>query len=512
MTDRIYLLVQGMHLRADSIAYDVAFQRRLFESWGLSVEVFAETFDASHYPETNARPFTELVDALRRAPGLVIYHWVDGWREGDDLLLTARPPVVLRWHNNTPPWFFGKYSPVPTHKTVRGYRELLRVADGLPTARVWTNSEFSRRQLGVLGVGEERVGIVHPISAYLENGAPAARRRIPKDPASPLRLLFVGRIVPHKGHAHLIAAAGAVAEMSGRKVEVSFPGRPDGDMPRYITELRSLAAHVGVDVEIPGEVSHEVLEQAYAKADVFVALSEHEGFGLPVLEAMTRGLPVVGYRCAAVATILESHPLAVDELDPAEIARRVIAATDEPAGSALVEWQARAVLPRFTRHVIEDQIRSCITEAGLAVPGHPPSSPADEPSEPPPAEVSHALDEACRLPDPGPQVPRHLPRDQNPHFVTRYDLESYHALLRSGPTGDLRARALAIEFGSHRKKTGSIMGLLKTGMLRLQDGLIRTIELSHNDLQEQMRAMDERVDMLTAEIERLRGRTERDGS
>lgn len=503
MPGPVYLLVQGMHLRADSIAYDTAFQYRQLRDWGLRPEVFAEKFEPANYPGIDAKPFRELEAALARDPGPVIYHWVDGWDEGDRFLLQARVPVVLRWHNNTPPWFFASYSPIPTHKTVRGFLELLRVAEALPEARLWTNSRFSRRQLAMLGIDEDRIEVVYPASAYLEGQPETGEQRDTHDEDAPIRLLFVGRVVPHKGHLHLLAAARAVADMSGREVRVALPGRPDEDMPRYVPEIRALAERLDIAVEIPGEVSHQALDQAYRDADVFVGLSEHEGFGLPVLEAMSRGLPVVGYRCAAVAELLADHPLAIDELDPVGIARRIITAIDPMAHRSLVEWQTNELLPQFSGNEITAQLRESVSALGIDTPAETRPSGSRGPA-PCPAEVRTALERAERIPDPETDFPTDLPRDTNPHFVTRYDLSAYRTLLRDTERGTLRHRALGLEFGSHRQTLGGVMGRLKNGILRLQDGLIRTIEMSHDDLEDRIQEVNDRVDVLSAEIKSLR--------
>lgn len=507
MAPPIHLLIQGMYLRADSIAYDTCVHRRLLEGWGIRAPVFAERYDPETYPGIDAKPLDALEAAIAREPGPILYHWVDGWQEGDELLARANVPVILRWHNNTPPWFFGKYSPVPTHRTVRGFLELLRVAEVIPEARIWTNSEFSKKQLVALGLDDRRIDVVYPASTYLERApAPAPRSR---NAADPIRLLFVGRVVPHKGHLHLLSAARALAAMTGREVRCILPGRPDGDMPAYEAEVRALAKRLDVPIEVPGEVTHDELERAYQNADAFVGLSEHEGFGLPILEAMTRGLPVVGYRSTAVAELLADHPLAVDDLDPVGVARRVIAALDPAVRDALVRWQIETVLPRFSLDVIAGQLRAGVRSLGFEVGGTP--ADAGEPAGgPAPAAVSSTLERALSLPTPDVDLPRDLPRDIPPHFVSRYDLEAYRVLLRPSQA-HLRDRALGIEFGSHRPTVGGLMGLLKTGVLRLQDGLLRTIEMSHTDLEHQLDEMNDRVDDLSLAIKRLAARSKRTG-
>lgn len=503
----VYVLVQGMYMRADSIAYDATFQLRALRKRGIPAEVYVEEFDRENYPDVEAKPFGELADALRRAPGPVLYHWVDGWEEGDDLLLRSDVPIVLRWHNNTPPWFFAAYSEVPTRKTVRGFIELLRVADALPDARLWTNSEFSRRQLDILGIERDRVDIVYPASSYLESSPTMGDPRT-NGHDGPIRLLFVGRVVPHKGHLHLLAAARAVAEMTGRDVRVSLPGRPDGDLERYDADIRLLAERLNVEIDVPGAVTNDELDAAYREADVFVGLSEHEGFGLPILEAMTRGIPVVGYRCSAVAELLRDHPLAVDELDPQTIARRIVAALDPVARRALATWQISEVLPRFAAPAIETQLDAAMARVDGLGAGSPASEieATSDATSPAPSDVMTALARASELPGPELDLPYTLPRDLNPHFVTRYDLDAYRALLRARDQGrgKIRDRALHIEFESHRDGLGGIMARLKNGLLRMQDGLIRTIEMSHDDLDEKITDANERLESLSAEIKALR--------
>ncbi len=509
MGRRVHLLLEGMYLRADSIARDAHLQHGLIRDLGLEVEIFTDRFDAAHYPGVRVRPLAELEAAQRQEPALLVYHWVDGWREAEALLPRLPGPLVIRWHNNTPPWFFAPYSPLPTHKTVRGFTALLRTAERLPAARFWVNSHFSQEQLIALGIARERIDVLPPVSPLLEpDGVPPSARAVTR--GAPIRLLFVGRIVPHKGQLHVIAAAAALQEMTGRAVQVDLPGRSDADMPGYASELATLARRLGVRLELPGEIAHERLAEMYRAADVFVGLSEHEGFGLPILEAVAHDVPVVAYLCSAVAEIAADHPLAVTTLDPVEVARRLLAALDPAARAELTAWQRAAILPRFSTPAVARKLPALLAAAGVDLRA-PLVGDADNPAPAPPLAVA-ALARALAHPTPVGALPRDLPRDQNPHFVTRWDLRAYSTLLRSETTGDLRERALKFRFGSHRPRLGALFAFFKTFVLRLQDGLLRTMELSHDDLADQLRSIDEKLDALAGSLGDRRTPTDSDAA
>ncbi len=507
MGRRVHLLIEGMYLRADSIAWDAALHYRLLRAQGVEVSIFAERFDPAHYPCVPVQPFGEFEATLREDPGLIIYHWVDGWKEAEALLRRAQAPVALRWHNNTPPWFFAPYSHFPTHKTVRGFEEILRSAVAMPQARFWVNSEFSRRQLTVLGLDPARVDVLQPASPLLDveaEPAPPGAEASNIEARSPLRLLFVGRIVPHKGHLHVLAAAAALRALSGRPIKVIFPGRADADMPGYPAEIRALASRLAIDLDLPGEISQDDLSRHYRNADVFVGLSEHEGFGLPILEAMAHGLPVVGYRSSAVAEVLNEHPLGVDELDPLTIARRILAAIAPDSRAAIIDWQRQVILPRFSSRMVAQKLGSLVAQAGIDL-----ANPIiDGGPTAPTAAIADAIREALlradALPAPQSHIMNDLPRDTNPHFVTRYDLRAYRAMLRPGETGDLRSRALKFQFSSHREVFGGVLGFVKRMALRLQDGVVRTIELSHEELEERLQTISDKLDSLADRLERPR--------
>src|SRR5439155_2225485 len=96
-------------------------------------------------------------------------------------------------------------------------------------------------------------------------------------------------------------------------------------VPRYQTALAGFVEDLGLEgaVTLTGPVSPGVLAAHYRNADVFVCLSEHEGFCVPLLEAMFHGLPIVAFDAAAVPETLGDAGLLLGSKRPAFVAEAV---------------------------------------------------------------------------------------------------------------------------------------------------------------------------------------------
>lgn len=492
----IYLIAQGLIEKSDSIGYDLAFQYRLFKQWGFSVRVFTGQHRQNLYADMPIENIDRLAIVMKEQPALIIYHWVDGWKEIDEWLATLSTPVIIRWHNNTPPWFFAPYSLDTTARTTRGFQSILRVAESSDSIKFWVNSEFTRHQLEILGVSSNRIQVTYPASHYIEHGNKAYdddKEIVAKTKTDDnIRLLFVGRITPHKGYHHVILAAYILQKLLGKKVDICFPGRPDNSMPKYLRYIRSLSDDLKLSVHFPGEVDLDELHKLYRTSHAFVALSEHEGFGLPILEAMRMKLPVVGYKSTAVASLLEDHPLACDQLDYFEIAKKLAVAVQPDIRSAIIKLQTETILPHFSRKIIENQLSVAI--------GH------DKPWKENIIEDRESLEtinKALLAWESVSQPIMSLPpscKDYPNHYVTCYDILAYDTLLRCKEKNpeetDLWDEAMRIKFSSHRSLLGPFIIFLKKMVLGLQDGMIRTIAKSNARLERKMLELDKKLDRL----------------
>jgi glycosyltransferase involved in cell wall biosynthesis len=184
--------------------------------------------------------------------------------------------------------------------------------------RVIVPSEATRADLlRFTGTRRDRVDVIAEgvgQSPGRNGDAPAARERVTAG-ARPV-VLSVSAKRPHKNLARLVGALARIP--AERRPLLVLPGYPTP----HEDELRALAAERGVvdDVRFLGWVSPDELGDLYAAADCFVFPSLYEGFGLPVLEAMARGLPVATSSRASLAEVAGDAALTFDPEDESAIA------------------------------------------------------------------------------------------------------------------------------------------------------------------------------------------------
>lgn len=179
-------------------------------------------------------------------------------------------------------------------------------------AAVITVSRWSAQgAVDVLGLDASRVHVIpHGVSPAFRPG---------DGPADPPYLLFVGEYDPRKRHDHAFAAVGALAER-GLPHTLRVTGRI---APWYAERMAELvaAAPVPERVELLGHVGFDELVRLYQGATALVVTSQGEGFGLPALEAMACGTPVVAYDNSATSEVVGGCGLLVDDGDlPALVA------------------------------------------------------------------------------------------------------------------------------------------------------------------------------------------------
>jgi glycosyltransferase involved in cell wall biosynthesis len=159
-------------------------------------------------------------------------------------------------------------------------------------------------------------------------------------------ILYVGRLDPYKNVAALVRAFGRIRRSGASNVRLRLIGPPDDRYPevRQLIATENLAGHI----DGPGYVSGDELRAAYQSADVFVLPSLYEGFGLPVLEAMACGTPVVCSRRASLPEVAGDAALLVDPENIDELTHAIQTILHDPAQAATLRRKGLARAAGFS--------------------------------------------------------------------------------------------------------------------------------------------------------------------
>jgi glycosyltransferase involved in cell wall biosynthesis len=235
---------------------------------------------------------------------------------------------IAYFHGITPPKLLQAFDPelsVACKRALGQLPELARfdvlAANSFATARHLVESfAASDRHM-------EKVKVIPPCLSW-NRAYPQPVRRVGSAHAA---LLFVGQLRPHKRIEHLLELF-AEYQSSCPEAECWIVGaKPDAAYEAYLgwVEQTQLGIPPG-RVRWLGRVSDEALQTIYRSASAYISMSEHEGFCLPVLEAMAAGLPVISYAQPAVQEVLGSSGITFFDKDFAYLAEYLRALLDAP--------------------------------------------------------------------------------------------------------------------------------------------------------------------------------------
>lgn len=337
--------------------------RSALEAHGIGGEVFAEHVHA--VMAGRAHSFTDYGNGAAAAPDdLLVYHLAIGSVVAD--FVEARTERLAVWyHNVTPPEYLRPWEPRAAPGVVWGQRQLAGLA--LRASIAIADSTFNATDL--VAAGYERpvvVPILLDFARFMEPPDPATITRLRAQQVSGgADLLFVGRLAPNKCQHDLVKVLAAVRTAVDPQARLRLVGGAEIDA--YAEAIRELAAALGISdaVELAGSVSPAELSAYYATASVFVSVSEHEGFCVPVLEAMAHNVPVVAYGAGAIPETVGDGGLVLSSKDPTLVAAAVGRVTDERVRAALAA-AGRQRLTEFAPERTVTRLLEVLAAAGVA--------------------------------------------------------------------------------------------------------------------------------------------------
>lgn len=266
------------------------------------------------------------------ASDAVVYHHSISFNEME-MVLSSSVPKALVYHNITPAKFFHDYDPTFANLLENGRAQLSGLNETFVACGA--DSEYNAQELREAGF--QNVKVV-PVAV---NFARFDVTPVPIFAGNGTQWLFVGRISPNKGIRQLIEAFEAYLSVDRSACLVIVGAYSAAD--RYYQELVQMVVERGLDAHVTfaGVVDEATLTARYRDADLYVCLSEHEGFCVPLVEAMYFDVPIVARACTAVAETMGNAGVLIDaEADSFEIAALANAIlTDERLREKIIDSQ-----------------------------------------------------------------------------------------------------------------------------------------------------------------------------
>jgi glycosyltransferase involved in cell wall biosynthesis len=320
--------VVGHLAYGDAVSFDTVNKWRAMRALGIPGELYCGRPDDHH--RTIARPLSAHRPSANE---LIVLHY-SVWSEAAEYVQARTTgPVLLVYHNVTPErWFAGAHRQAE-EDTRLGRAHLTDFIARSPFAIA--DSAYNRQEL--IESGYPASDVV-PIMVDFEGFASHPSRAILDQYRDGYtNILSVGRIAPNKCHEDTIKLFYHYKRQINPRARLLLVGRPVVDS--YHTWLGWLIRRLGLDphVLLVGHVTNEDLAAFYELADAYVTMSEHEGFCVPLLEAMHAGTPTMGYASTAIPDTMGDAGVLLTRKDPAvagELLDRLV--SDTPLRRRLV--------------------------------------------------------------------------------------------------------------------------------------------------------------------------------
>jgi L-malate glycosyltransferase len=320
----------------DAISDEMLEIRKALKARGFGSEIFVRFFDPR---------LAGLVHDYREyrkfsSPGnIVIFHFSIG-SPVSKMFVRIPDRKIMIYHNITPPEFFLDYHRILTRECYKGRLEIKLFAGKVDLAL--GDSEFNRQELERSGFAPTGIlPILMDLAKFDVPGDPVVRGIFDNGKTT---LLYVGRVIPNKKFEDVIKTFYFYKKGFNKEAQLILAGDYRGQ-ERYHGALMDLVAGLGLkDVHFTGHVEFSELVSYYRLARVYLSCSEHEGFGVPLLEAFHMRLPVLGFAAGAVEETMNGGGILLRRKDYSGIAAMIDRLERDPGlRKTVVDGQLQAL-------------------------------------------------------------------------------------------------------------------------------------------------------------------------
>lgn len=339
----------------DAISNQAREIQKYLQSLGYKSKIFAEHLDPIAANE--AEKFT--LRSVSPLSGLIYHHSIGC--KATNFAIEHKQAKCLIYHNITPAHFFAPYRPEISQLLEQGRSDLSKLAQHFPLS--CADSSYNATELVAAGFNQPKV---LPIIVRPDKWDMVADAQLMKQlQDGKTNLLFVGRFSPNKLQNHLLEAFKHYLSMDSQ-ARLILVGGFDAKDPYYHHILNTMQSlKINDYVIIPGKISDAQLSAFYRTAHLFWSMSEHEGFCVPLVEAMWFDVPILAYKSSAIPETLGEAGLMFntknDLVKVAALAKLVV--KDEQLRGKVIAAQRKrreSFLPSAVKKKIDDLITNLV--------------------------------------------------------------------------------------------------------------------------------------------------------
>ena len=267
---------------------------------------------AQHIPEALRDRIQPITQYKGNKGNILLVHHSMGFDGFEDIVALPDKKALI-YHNITPERFFDdeyikKYIRIGLWQAAE-YRNYVDYA--------MADSNYNRQEL--LSFGHKQVEVMPVHISVNRFDAIQSDPDVLQQMQGSNNILFVGRIVKNKRQEDVLRAFALYHKVFDPRGRLIFVGDTGGE---YLQRLTALIRRYGLEqaVHFTGKVSEEALKAYYESAKLFLCMSEHEGFGVPLLEAMAMGVPVIAYRSSAIPETMGGAGILLLDKEPKQVA------------------------------------------------------------------------------------------------------------------------------------------------------------------------------------------------
>lgn len=333
----------------DAVGNDVLAIRKILREAGYDECIYAEGL-GTRIPRDKVYPIQS--EWQEPAPDdVIIYHLSIGWIYLSKIR-EAKCRKIAVYHNVTPASWFRPYSTRLYNTCRAGVEEVKSISDLFDYCLA--DSEFNKQDLISYGYTcpIDVVPILVPMDDYRQKPDRKVLKQFSQTKGA--NIVFIGRIAPNKKQEDLIAAFSLYQKYYDSDAKLFLVGSTESKDAYYDRLLRYVDALEVRNVYFTGHVTFQEILAYYSLADVFLCMSEHEGFCVPLVEAMLFQVPIIAYDAGAVGGTLGEGGILLREKDPlftAGLCDRLI--RDQALREKILSGQ-KQVLAKFRYESVRD--------------------------------------------------------------------------------------------------------------------------------------------------------------